>query len=234
MADRANILVVEASEDNYDIFAPPLLRAIFEVDRVTDAPSALELLRMVSFSAVICHYPLRTINTSSFVEGLRSVDSASRKSQLALICEAESIEEGSQYLEHGADLVISLDEPDGEREALLCTLLGIQPRRSLRVLVKLAIDLVGGGHDRFVAQSHDISASGFFLVTRKVLAPESQVRFQFTLPGDPRAFQGVAEVARLVGAGQAPPHGMGLRFLNFSLSSDAARLLGHLEHLTKK
>jgi len=231
MADRANILVVEVKEQNYDLFAPPLLRAIFEVDRVTEAQSALSLLRLIPFSAVICHFPLKTMETGTFVKKLRERDSASREAQLALICESGSLEKGNIFLERGADLVLSLDEPEGEREALLCTLLGIQPRRSLRVLVKLAVNLEGGSTDRFVAQSHDISSTGFFLVTRKLLPPESRVRFQFALKGDPIPFQGLAEVARVVGGNQPPPHGMGMHILNFARKNDATRLQTHLDKL---
>ena len=231
MADRANVLVVEVREQQYDLFAPPLLRAIFEVDRVIEAHSALALLRAISFSAVICHFPLRTMDTGTFISALREQDSASSPARLALICEAGALEEGNTFLEHGADLVLSLEEPEGEREALLCTLLGIQPRRSLRVLVKLAVNLEKGSTDRFVAQSHDISATGFFLVTRKLLPPESRVRFQFALQGDPTPFQGVAEVARIVGGNQPPPHGIGLHILNFDRKNDAARLRDHLQKI---
>jgi len=234
MADRANVLVVEVQERNYDLFAPPLLRAIFEVDRVTEAESALSLLKMIPFSAVICHFPLRTIDTGTFIKTLRSGDCASRDTQLALVCEWGSLDQGSPFLENGADLVISLEEPDGEREALLCTLLGIQPRRSLRVLVKLAFQLSDGSADRFVAQSHDISSTGFFVVTRKLLPEGTQVRFQFSLQGDPRPFQGEAEIARVVGGNQPQPHGMGMRFSRFANPTDQGRLQGHLDQMRQK
>lgn len=234
MADRANVLVVEVQEQHYDLFAPPLLRAIFEVDRVTEANSALSLLKMVPFSAVICHFPLRTIETETFIRNLRSPSCASNQAQLALVCDWGSLEQGSLFLEHGADLVISLEEPEGEREALLCTLLGIQPRRSLRVLVKLAVQLSDGSADRFVAQSHDISSTGFFVVTRKLLLEDTQVRFQFSLPGDPRPFQGEAEVARLVAGNQPQPHGMGMRFTRFINPTDQERLREHLDHMRRK
>ena len=233
MADRANVLVVEVKEQNYDLFAPPLLRAIFEVDRVTEAHSALSLLRLIPFSAVICHFPLRTIDTGSFISELRNSASASKDTQLALVCEPGSLKDGNLFLEHGADLVLSLDEPEGEREALLCTLLGIQPRRSLRVLVKLSVNLDGGSTDRFVAQSHDISATGFFLVTRKLLPPGSLVRFQFTLHGDPKAFEGTAEVARIVGGNQPQPHGMGLHIVDFARKTDTTRLQSCLNKLAQ-
>lgn len=233
MANRANVLVVEVKEQNYDLFAPPLLRAIFEVDRVTDANSALALLKTIPFSAVICHFPLRTTDTREFISTLRSEGSASRDTRLALVCEAGRLSEGNPFLEEGADLVISLEEPEGEREAMLGTLLGIQPRRSLRILVKLAMRLSSGGTDHFVAQSHDISSTGFFVVTRKLLPPGTRLRFQYSLKGEATPFQGEAEVARIVGAGQPEPHGMGLRYLAFDRPSDPGRLQAHLEHLSR-
>ncbi|MCD4751196.1 MAG: PilZ domain-containing protein [Thermoanaerobaculales bacterium] len=230
---RANILVVEVGPESYDDVAPPLLRSLFDIDRIPGAESALDLVTNIAFNAIICRFPLREIPTNEFLKTTRSSTSASREAGVALIASAEHFDEASTFLEKGADLVLSMEEPQGEREALLCTLFGIQPRRSMRVLVKLAVVVGEDGPERFVAQTHDISASGMFVVTRKHFQVGMTARFQFSLMGESRAFTGTAEIVRHNKETTNGPRGFGMRFLDFE-EPDAAEHLDRCLAILKK
>ncbi len=229
---KANILVVEVGPQDYDNVAPQLLQALFEVDRVPSASSALELLNIVPFSAVICRHPFTQMETGEFIAAVKAPTSASRDAGIALVTDSDRVSEAGAFLENGVDLVLSLGDPQGEREAMLCTLLGIQPRRSLRVLVKLSVEIESGGTDRFVSQTHDVSGSGMFVITRKAINVGSQLGFSFTLPGETRPFEGVAEVTRIADPRAPGPQGLGIHFEQFRDLDDTVRLQKRLDGIT--
>jgi uncharacterized protein (TIGR02266 family) len=233
MGKKSNILVVEVGADEYDNVAPHLLQALFEVDRVPSAVSALELLKVVPFSAVICRYPLGEIECRDFVATIKAPTSASRSASIALVTDPELVGETGIMLENGVDLVLSLGDPQGEREAMLCTLLGIQPRRSLRVLVKLSVQINSGGTDRFVSQTHDVSGSGMFVITKKSIAVGTDVGVSFTLPGENRPFEGKAKVSRVAEPSNQGPQGLGIHFENFMIPDDVARLQKRLDSISR-
>lgn len=233
MGIKANILVVEVGPQDYDNVAPQLLQALFEVDRVPSASSALELLNIVPFSAVICRHPVTQMETGDFVAAIRAQTSASREAGIALVTDPDRVSEAGAYLDRGVDLVLSLGDPQGEREAMLCTLLGIQPRRSLRVLVKLSVEIKAGGTDRFVSQTHDVSASGMFVITRKIVDIGSEIGFSFTLPGETWPFEGIATVSRISDSRSDGPAGLGIHFEQFQGPEDANRLQKRLDGITQ-
>ncbi|MEN8164427.1 MAG: PilZ domain-containing protein [Acidobacteriota bacterium] len=233
MSEKANILVVEVGPEDYDNVAPQLLQALFEVDRVPSAGSALELLNIVPFSAVICRHPFSQIETDDFIAAVKAPTSASRDAGIALVTDPDRVAEAGIFLDQGVDLVLSLGDPQGEREAMLCTLLGIQPRRSLRVLVKLSVEIEAGGTDRFVSQTHDVSGSGMFVITRKSVGVGSEIGFSFTLPGEPRPFEGVAEVTRIAEPYAPGPQGLGIHFEKFRDPNDDMRLQKRLDDITQ-
>ncbi len=232
MNEKANILVVEVGPQDYDNVAPQLLQALFEVDRVSSATSALELLNVVPFSAVICRHPFTQMKTGEFLAAVKAPTSASREAGIALVTDPNRIAEAGVFLAQGVDLVLSLGDPQGEREAMLCTLLGIQPRRSLRILVKLSVEIETGGTDRFVSQTHDVSGSGMFVITRKTIDIGSEVGFSFTLPDETRPFEGVAQVSRIADPRAAGPMGMGIHFERFTDTDDTLRLQKRLDNIT--
>lgn len=233
MTNKANILVVEVGPKDYDNVAPQLLQALFEVDRVPSAQSALELLNVIPFSAVICGHPFSSMKTEDFIAAIKAPTCASREAGIALVTEAKLVQEAGAFLDQGVDLLLSLGDPRGEREAMLCTLLGIQPRRSLRVLVKLSVEIESGATDRFVSQTHDVSSSGMFVITRKSIEVGTKVKFQFTLAGETRPFEGIAKVTRIAGPDAPGPQGMGIHFESFNDSEDLARLQGKLDSASK-
>jgi uncharacterized protein (TIGR02266 family) len=214
MITKKNILTVEIDTDTFDLIAPPLLRKLFEVDRIPSAAGGLELVSMVPFSAIVLRHPLQGMDTDDFLAAVKQAQSASRDARVALLTTAGDDASADEYLDRGVDLLVSLHDEPKEREQLLCALLGIQPRRDARVLVKLEVILTDLQSDRFVAQTKDVSSSGMFVITRKKHPVGSIARFEFNLAGDPAPVRGNAEVSRHSAPGDRN-QGMGLRFLTF-------------------
>ena len=213
-AAKKNILIVELDAETYESAAPPLLRTLFEVDRIPSAKGGLELVSMVPFAAIVLSYPLEGMALDDFLAAVRQPGSASRSSEFVLLTRSKNDESAERYLNKGVKLIISLEDPMKQREEKLCTLLGISPRQDTRVLVKLHVALQDAKHDRFIAQTKDISVSGMFVITRKRHPIGSPASFEFTVASDPSPITGVAEVMRHSDE-TARVSGMGFKFISF-------------------
>jgi type IV pilus assembly protein PilZ len=64
------------------------------------------------------------------------------------------------------------------------------------------------------ADAVEISASGIFLKTTRLLAEGSMLTLRLTLPGLRRAFTVLGKVVRTVKGGLLAPAGMGVRFMD--------------------
>ncbi len=212
---KKNILVVELDAETYETAAPPLLRTLFEVDRLPSANGALELVSAIPFAAILVSYPLEGMALDDFLAAVRKPGSSSRESVIVLLTKTKYEESAQRYLIGDVKMVMSLQEPAKQREEKLCDLLGISPRQDTRVLVKLLVALADSKHDRFIAQTKDISVSGMFVMTRKRHPVGSTAAFEFTVASDPNPITGVAEVMRH-SDDQAKVVGMGLQFNSFN------------------
>jgi uncharacterized protein (TIGR02266 family) len=79
------------------------------------------------------------------------------------------------------------------------------------------------------ADALEISASGIFLKTTRLLAEGSMLTLRVTLPGLKRAFTVLGKVVRTVKGGLLVPAGMGIRFLDLR-PSDRAVILDYVSH----
>ena len=229
MDERKNILVVGFDKNTFDRVAPPLLRRIFEIDWIPSADAAVELAKSVPFAALLVNYPLQSMPMNDFLRLIRAAESASRSCIISLVSSSGSADNGSQYKEKGVDLLLSLDDPAAKRENLLCTLLGIQPRRSTRVMVQLNVTLDDGRLERYIAQTKDLSETGMFVMTQKIVPIGTIAKFKLTLPDNPNPIRGEAKIMRHAEPTHDSSQGMGLQFQSFSAIDDAVRLANHLE-----
>jgi DNA-binding response OmpR family regulator len=226
MDDSKNVLVVEVEQTLYDRIAPVLQRKDFEVDRFPDAGRALELVSVVPFNAIVVGYPMSELDLNTFLDAVQQGESA--VASIAVLTSAEYRAEAEGFTMSGVDLVLLRENATREMQRLLCALLGVAPRASLRALVKLDLDLLGPANERFVAQTEDISATGMLIVTPKQLEIGTPATFTLTLPGDAKPIVGVAQVTRHTEAGVDREQGMGFRFVSFD-NDGQARLEHHLE-----
>ena len=221
MAERKNILLVGVDRSLEEEVAPPLLRRIFDIDRIPSPEAALELVRVVPFAALVVRHPLPGMPLEVFLKALRQPTSASREAVVLLLATTdEEAETLRADVPPGVQSVLSLADPGDSREHQLCRSLGIQPRSAARVLVRLDVTLTGSRHEKVVAQMRDVSATGMFVVTPKRYPMGSLARFEFTLPDSPQPFTGRAEVARHSKPDQDSTQGMGFRFITIDGARD--------------
>lgn len=221
-----NVLVIAPGGEQFERIAPPLLRRVFEVDRIPTGATATELLSVVPFKAVIVRIPVPDMSPRELVAAIHSPESATRGAPVALVADDTGMAEARALLGRGATVVMSVDDPIDERDDILCGMLGVQPRRSLRTLVKLDVQLADG-HDRFIAQIENLSATGMLVATPKRHPIGSVAGFEFLLHDQPRPFRGSAEVVRHATRQGDGREGMGYRFLSFEgdRQHDLERLL---------
>lgn len=226
MEQRRNVLVVAPGADQFERIAPPLLRRAFEVDRIPSARGAVELLSQVPFAAVIARFPVADMAAADLLAAIHAPESATRGTAVALVADGAAVADARKLIGKGATMVVSLEDPLEQRDDLLCQMLGVHPRRSVRVLVKLDVHL-SGDHDRFFAQMENLSATGMMVGTTKRHPLGSTTRFEFLLHGHPRPFSGSAEVVRHASPPRDRCNGMGYRFtsLDGNRQADLERYL---------
>ncbi len=109
-------------------------------------------------------------------------------------------------------------------------LLGIVPRAAVRVKVNTEVTLIDHQGHHLVAQTKDLSTSGFFAITNRLAPVGSYARAIFNFPDDRTPFVAEAEVARHEVGATAETQGMGLRFISFQ-DGHLARLSRFLESM---
>jgi len=215
MDDCKNILVVGVDEDTYGEIASVLTRNDFAVDRIPTASAALELVTLVSFKAIIVNHPLKTMPLEAFLDEAKTEGSASRAALVGVFVSSKNPADDLAVVPVGVDVVIGPYGGQPVRDQQLCKLLGIVPRAAVRVKVNTEVTLVDHQNNSLVAQTKDLSTSGFFAITNRLAPVGSHARAIFSFPGDQSPFVAEAEVVRHAVGSTDETQGMGLRFLSF-------------------
>jgi len=230
MGEQQNILVVEVAEDTYDEVATILTRNDFSVDRIPTASAALELVTLVSFTAIIVNHPPKKGSVDDFIGLAKGTQSASREALIGVFVSSKNPAHDLKVVPDGVDVVIGPFGGQPERDRQLCVLLGITPRVAARVKVNTDVTFVDNKGQKVSTQTKDLSTSGFFAVTDRLVPLGSTTRAIFTFPGDPNPFVAEAEVVRHATEATGGPQGMGLRFTSFQ-DGHLGRLAQFLESL---
>jgi len=224
--EKASILVVAVTPDVYEQIAPLLRRRSFEVDRIADPRSALELMAAVSFDSVIVGYPLNGLPLVDFLNRVRSSASA-LASVAALVPRARMAD--VEGLRDALDAVLPQEEAADQIQRLLCDILGVASRSALRIPVRLEISVLDSeSRDLLMTQTEDVSATGMLVHCRRAYPLGSRAQFEMRLSGELEPIKGEAEVARQTEGGIDRVEGMGLRFLAFDGKGEA-HFLRHLD-----
>ena len=215
MTERHNILVVEVAENTYDEIASVLTRNDFAVDRIPTASTALELVNLVSFNAIIVNHPPRTIPIEDFLSEAKGPESASRDALVGVFVSSKKAGDDLAVTPAGVDVVIGPFGGQAVRDQQLCKLLGIVPRAAVRVKVRTDVTLTDHQDNSQLAQTRDLSTSGFLAITNQLAPVGSHVRATFDFPDNQTPFVAEAEVVRHVVGAPGEDKGMGLRFISF-------------------
>jgi hypothetical protein len=215
MTTSKSVLIVEVAEDTYDEIASVLTRNDFVVDRFPTASTALELVTLVSFKAIIVNHPLKTVPIKEFLAAAKGPESASREALVGVFVSSKKATDNLAVTPEGVDVVIGPYGGQPVRDQQLCKLLGITPRAAVRVRVNTEVTVVYDQDHRVVAQTRDLSTSGFFAITNPIAPVGSCVTAIFNLPDEQTPFVAEAEVVRHAAGATAESEGMGLRFVSF-------------------
>ncbi len=210
---RGNTLVVGVSHREFARLASSL-GDDGQLDRIPSAAGALELTSRVPFELLLIRSPLRDMTLNKFLDRVRSPDGPCKDSRLMLLS-AERTTRAEWYVGRGADRVIRLEDETAEIRTAVSSLLAAAARRASRFKVRLRVEL-SNFLDKILCRTENVSASGMLVKTRQRFEPGTRIRFDFSLPADPRLVNGTGEVVRHTRAGRDPVDGLALRNLCFA------------------
>jgi CheY-like chemotaxis protein len=222
-----NVLVVGLDVPDFDRIAPFLTRKSFRVDRFPRTKSALDLITKVPFALLLVRFPPDEMEAQTFLDAARAKDSASRATPLLLVAAPADAARAELFVGRGANQVVRLDQPEADLQSAVSKLLGVAPRQSARLAVRLEVQ-IGDGKDVQLSQTLNVSSTGMLVETSRRPPRGERLNFEFMLGHRPVA--GVAEVMRYATQERDGIQGLGLRFVSFTTDS-RPRFEKHLEDI---
>ncbi len=213
-AMRRNVLAVNVDTELFDKLAPLLHREEFDIDRFPRAGAALELISRVPVDVLLIGYPLPDIATQELLDAVRSASSPCRQSPLLLVAHGDQLAEAKRFIGRGANEVVAVEESAELLQAAVSRLLAVAPRSSLRVMVRIVVN-IGEGAALEMAQSENFSETGMLVRTGEPYPMGSRLSFEFHLGGDRLPIRGEGEVVRQTTPGRESLRGIGIRFVSF-------------------
>jgi uncharacterized protein (TIGR02266 family) len=116
----------------------------------------------------------------------------------------------TEYVREGQSQVLPVTEPRRVLEEVASRLLGVVPRTSARLVIRLVVQLAEG-KQLLVSQTENISEAGMLLRTDSLYPLGTKVTLEANLPGDRAPIQAEAEVVRHALADLEGVQGLGLR-----------------------
>lgn len=221
------ILVVGVDESAYEKVEPILTRRQFEIDRFPRARAVFDLIDDVPFDILVVGYPLEEVKMRSFLDRVRHTESHSRNTSVLLFSDPARLQEAVRFVGDGANRVLSNDADVERISEVVSLLLDIAPRKEIRVLVRIEVDLAEG-ESLELCQSENISESGILLSCSRRYPIGSRFDFEFGLEGDIQPIRGTAEVVRHTDSRREGVEGFGARFLSITGNGEK-RLARHIE-----
>jgi uncharacterized protein (TIGR02266 family) len=206
------VLVVNADEELFAKIGPLLNRHALEVDRFPRARAALDLVSQVPVDVLIVGYPLTDVRTQELLDAVRRPDSPCRQSPLLLLARRDDLEDARHVIGRGANEVIAVEESAERLQAAVSRLLAVAPRSSLRVMVRIVVN-IGEGAALEMSQMENLSETGMLVRTGEVYPLGSRLSFEFHLGGQSQPIRGEGEVVRQTTAGREAVRGIGIRFI---------------------
>jgi hypothetical protein len=207
---KKRVLVVGLEDDVFARIDPLLSRAVFAVERAPEARAAATVCGRILFDLVIARHPLAGMALKDFIAALWKQTGASTACHLLVLAEAGRLGELTEYVREGQSLVLPVTEPGKVLEEVASRLLGVAPRTSARLVIRLVVQL-DGGKQLLVSQTENISEAGMLLRTDSLYPLGTRVTLEANLPGDRAPIQAEAEVVRHALAGLEGVQGLGLR-----------------------
>ncbi len=227
------VLVVGKVDRPLESLIPVLRRTEFSVHHSERLDDALRRQSEESFDLVVVRVGEGDAGIERLIQRLRATDSASRRAGLLLLAEPDQLQHARSFLGRGANRVVAVDSPPEEVLHGVADLIGVPPRLAVRTLAQLSVR-AGFERQLLLFQTENLSALGMLLRGDSELPVGTRFDFELSLPGDPLAVVGAAQVVWHTDPRRHGFSGFGVRFLSFR-GADGARLRAFLErHLQRR
>lgn len=227
------VLVVGRVEPPLESLIPVLRRTEFSVHTIERLVDAVQLVNENSFDLVVARVSEGEAGIEAFTQRLRATHSASRRASLLLLADPAQLDHARSFLGRGANRVVAVDSHPEEVLHGVADLIGAPPRLAVRTLAQLSVR-AGFERQLFLFQTENLSALGMLLRGDAELPVGTRFDFELSLPGDPLAVVGAAQVVWHTDPQRHGFSGFGVRFLSFR-GADGARLRAFLErHLQRR
>jgi hypothetical protein len=225
---RRNVLVAGVDPPFAARLAPLLGRSSFDVDSLANARSAADLIRVIAFDVLILGYPTVGLSMTGLMDLVRAEGSPCRSSAVLLLAPRERLSEVGRFHAPALTRVVPLDASDDRLQEELAALLRVAPRHSVRITVRLQVQLADGQAE-VLTQTENVSANGLLVRATRVFPIGSSVRFELFLPDHSAPVTGRGVVVRhAAGLGQRVT-GLGIELVDLP-----AREYTRLKHFLER
>lgn len=175
----------------------------------------LQLVAAAHWDLILAAYPTSGFGVDELAAVIRTPSSPSRRSGLVAVAEPDDVAEASLHIGLGLNRVISLNRPVEEIQRTLEELLEAAPRVLVRAVVELSAH-VGDRRLRSLYQTENVSSSGMLIRGGRVFPLGSSFEFDLSVPAQPIALHGSAEVVRHTDPFRERIEGFAARFVGFN------------------
>ncbi len=218
---KSVLFAADGTSDLWDLLATPVG---FDLDHVRGIGASMAAVKSRQYDGIIATLPLGDHPFENFVQTVRSKDSPCRNAGLVVLTTGDRLDEANAYVGSGVNRVVSIDDPDGLRQAII-EVIDVGTRTPIRLLTHLSIG-IGGRDCQIRTYTQNISRSGMLLDTSNMLNIGQQFDFRFRCPGGDQLVTGRAEVVRHTRDDRERISGIGIQFLH--LDDPSAEALDEL------
>lgn len=209
------VLMIGVRQELHARLEPLLRRRSFDADRVPAGSGTLLLLQSIAFDVLVLALPMEETLLDQILTEIRRPEAPCRRSALILaaapeeMARAREVEGGGGFTQ-----VLSTEADDGEVQQLIAALLRVAPRLSVRIPIRLEVQLEGGAA-LVMSQTENVSLGGMLVRVQRKLPDRVTVRFQLLIPGERQRITGTGEVVRTVVDERGRARAVGVRFDRF-------------------
>lgn len=221
------LLVVGEVGGPLESVLPMVQRTNFAVEKVERLEEAMLLQQERAFDVIIVRVTGQEGAIGALVERVRQKTSASHRAGLLLLADPAHLAAAQRYLGRGVNRVVAVDCSPHEVLHGVADLIGTPPRLAVRTLAQLSVR-IGQAREISLYQTENLSELGMLLRGDTEIPVGTRFEFELSLPGDPHAIVGAAQVVWHTQPQRHGFSGFGVRFLSFR-GADGARLRSFLE-----
>ncbi len=214
---RSILFAADKTSELWDLLTTPLG---FDLDHVRGFEASLAAVRNRPYDGIVATLPLGDHPFVHFVAAVRSADSPCKNAGLVVLTTKDRLEEANAYVGGGVNRVVSIDDADGLRKAIV-EVIEVGARTPIRVMTLLTIG-IGGRDCQIRTFTQNVSRSGMLLDTSNMLNVGQQFDFSFRSPAGGRMVTGRAEVIRHTQDDREQISGIGVQFLELDERSAEA------------